>query len=140
VPASGAQVIVSVPGELQVGGGPYNVPISINGAQRVSTLTLTLTYDPAVLRVRSVQDGTFMRGGGVTAAFTPKIDAASGRIDIAFSRAKDAVGASGNGLVAVVLLDAVAAGSTTIAASGVATTPEGAPVPLQFSPARVTVR
>ena len=35
-------------------GGPYIAPLSINNASRVSTLSLTITYDPAVLRV---QDG-----------------------------------------------------------------------------------
>ena len=30
-------------------------------------MTLTVTFNPAVLRVRNVQEGTFMRQGGVTA-------------------------------------------------------------------------
>ena len=46
-------------------GGPYTVPVSINNASRVSTLTITMTYNPQVLRVRNVQEGTFMRQGGV---------------------------------------------------------------------------
>ena len=48
---------------FRVAGGPYTVPRSINNASRVSTITLTVTYNPAVLRVRTVQDGTFMRQG-----------------------------------------------------------------------------
>jgi hypothetical protein len=38
------------------------------------------------------------------------------------------------------LFDAVGPGTSTIQVSGVANTPEGAPVPLQFSPVSVTVR
>ena len=49
--------------EFRVGGGPYLTPMSINNASRVSTLSLTITYNPAVLRVRNVQEGTFMRQG-----------------------------------------------------------------------------
>ena len=59
-----AQIIVTPPGTSSGRGGPYTVPISINNASRVSVVTLTITYNPAVLRVRTVQDGTFMRQGG----------------------------------------------------------------------------
>ena len=40
------------------------------------SMTLTVTFNPKVLRVRNVQDGTFMRQGGVRPTFTPRIDAA----------------------------------------------------------------
>jgi len=49
------------------------------------------------------------------------------------------VGAT-DGLLAAVLLEPVAAGATNLALSGLATTPQGAPVPLAFSPVSVTVR
>jgi type II secretory pathway component GspD/PulD (secretin) len=139
--ATPAQIIVTVPGTaFQIAGGPYTVPISINNASRVSVITLTVTYNPNVLRARMVQDGTFMRQGGISATFTPRIDAASGRVDIAVTRAGDQAGASGSGLVAALLLDAVGQGGSMIQVSGVASTPDGAPVPLQFSPVTVTVR
>jgi Flp pilus assembly secretin CpaC len=140
-PAPATQVLVTPPGtEFRAGAGPYTVPVSINGASRVSVITVTLAYNPAVLRVRSVQEGTFMRQGGITATFTQNVDASAGRVDIAITRLNDAAGASGAGLLAVVLFDAVAVGQSAISASGVATTPDGAPVGLQFSPVTVTVR
>ena len=40
-------------------------------------MTLTVTYNPNVLRVRTVQDGMFLRQGGATVSFTPKIDNAT---------------------------------------------------------------
>jgi hypothetical protein len=134
-------VIVTVPGtEFRVAGGPYTVPISINNASRVSTVTLTITYNPNVLRVRTVQDGTFMRQGGVAASFTPRIDAVAGRVDIAITRTGDQAGASGAGLLGALLFDAVGPGASIVQVSGVASTPEGAPILLQFSPVTVTVR
>jgi general secretion pathway protein D len=140
-PATPAQVILTVPGTtFQVAGGPYTVPVSVNNASRVSVMTLTITFNPKVLRVRNVQDGTFMRQGGVATTFTPQIDVASGRVDIAITRTGDQVGASGAGLLAALLFDAVGPGSAVVTASGVASTPEGAAVPLQFSPVTVTVR
>ena len=136
-----AQVIVTVPGTtFQVAGGPYTVPVSVNNASRISVITLTVTFNPNVLRVRTVQDGTFMRQGGVGASFTPRIDAATGRVDIAITRTGDQAGASGAGLLAALLFDAVGQGSSMIQVTGVATTPEGAPIAMQVSPVTVTVR
>jgi general secretion pathway protein D len=140
-PASPAQIIVTPPGtEFRIAGGPYTVPLSINNASRLSTITLTVTYNPAVLRVRTVQDGTFMRQGGVAATFTPRIDAAAGRVDIAIARTGDQTGASGSGLLAALLIDAVGPGGSMIQVSGMANTPDGAAIPLLFSPVTVTVR
>jgi hypothetical protein len=140
-PTTPAQIIVTPPGtEFRVAGGPYTMPVSINNASRVSVLSVSITYNPAVLRVRTVQEGTFMRQGGVAAAFAPRIDSTAGRIDIAVSRTGDQTGASGAGLIAAIIFDAVAPGSSQISVSGVANTPEGTPIGLNFSPVTVTVR
>ena len=116
------------------------MPVSVANASRVSTVTLSIAFNPAVLRVRTVQEGSFMRQGGIAVAFSQQVDAATGRIDIALSRTGDQAGASGSGLLAALLLEPVAAGATNLTLSGLATTPQGAPVPLAFSPVSVTVR
>jgi general secretion pathway protein D len=140
-PSTPVQIIVTPPGtEFRVAGGPYTMPVSINNASRVSVLSLSITYNPAVLKVRTVQEGTFMRQGGVAAAFAPRIDAALGRVDIAVSRTGDQTGASGGGLIGAIIFDAIAPGTSQISVSGVANTPEGTQVPLNFSPVTVTVR
>jgi len=138
--ATATQLIVTPPGEFRVAGGPYTVPISINNASRLSSITVTVSYNPAILRVRTVTDGTFMRQGGITAAFTPRIDAANGRVDIAIARAGDQTGASGAGLLAALLFDALSPGSSAISVTGVANGPDGAPIALTFAPVTVTVR
>ena len=136
-----AQIIITPsPSEFRIAGGPYIAPLSINNASRVSTLSLTITYNPAVVRVRTVQEGTFMRQGGAIASFTPKIDAVAGRVDIVVTRSSDQTGASGAGLLASLLFDAVGPGGSLIQVSGVATAPDGSPLTLQFSPVTVTVR
>ena len=69
-----AQVLISPPGTtFRVGAGPYTVPMSIVNVSRLSTITLTLTFDPALLRVRAVQEGSFMRSGGANATFTQQV-------------------------------------------------------------------
>jgi general secretion pathway protein D len=134
-----AQVIVTPSGTtFRVGGGPYVVPISITGASRISTVTLTLTFDQTKLRVRTVQEGSFMRQGGVTTTFGQQ--ATGNRVDITVARAGDATGASGTGLLAAVLFDATAPGSVTLTVSGTATGPGGTPMGLQFRPVTINVQ
>jgi type II secretory pathway component GspD/PulD (secretin) len=134
-----AQVVISPPGPtFRVGGGPYTVPISITDASRITTVVLTLIYDPTKLRVRSVQEGSFMRSGGVTASFSQQVT--GNRVDITLVRTADATGASGTGLLAAVLFDAIAPGPNTFTLSGTATGPGGAPMGLRFTPVTITVQ
>ena len=68
-------MIISPPATpFRVGGGPYTVPISITDAPRLSTVTLTLIFDPTKLRVRTVQEGSFMRAGGANVTFTQQVE------------------------------------------------------------------
>ncbi len=139
---TGGQVVVSPPGpEFRVGGGPYTLPISITGAAWLSTMSLTVTYNPAALKIRTVQEGSFMRSGGVPAAFTNQPDAGTGRIDIAIVRPGDTTGVAGTGLLAALLFDAVGPGPANLTVTGTASGPGGAPLALQFAPvSTVTVR
>jgi hypothetical protein len=135
-------VLVSPPStDFRVGGGPYTVPISITGASQVSSVSITVTYNPAVLRLRATTEGSFMRAGGVPATFTQAPDANAGRIDIAIVRTGDVTGVAGTGLLAALLFDAIGAGPANLAVTAAATAPGGAPVPLQFAPVSgVTVK
>jgi general secretion pathway protein D len=136
-----ARLAVTAPGpQFAVGGGPYTVPITISDAQRVSTLSVSVTYNPSVLRVRAVQPGTFMAQGGITPTFTQQIDPAAGRVDLTTLRPGDQVGASGTGLVATLVFDAVATGQSQITPAGVAANPEQGSIGLQLVPAAVNVK
>jgi general secretion pathway protein D len=134
-----AQVLISPPGPtLRVGGGPYTVPISIQDATRLSTITLTVIFDPTKLRVRTVQEGSFMRAGGINVVFAQSVS--GNRIDITLTRAADSTGASGTGLLAAVLFDAIAPGAATLSLSGSATGPGGTAMGLRFTPVTVNVQ
>ena len=106
----------------------------------MSTLSLSLTFDPSVLRVDTIQEGSFMRQGATSVTFAEQVDAAAGRIDLALSRSADPTGAAGDGLVAAIVFEPVAPGPVTLSPSGVGLTPGGAPLTLSFSPATVSVR
>ena len=133
-----AQVILSAPPTFRVGGGPYTVPISISNVSRLSTITLTITFDPALIRVRSAQEGSFMRSGGANATFTQQI--APGRVDITIVRPSDSTGATGTGLLGALLIDAIAPGGVALSVSGAATGPGGTPMGVQFRPVTVTIQ
>jgi len=134
-----AQVLISVPGTtFRVGGGPYTVPLLVSDAVRLSTVTLTMIFDPQKLRVRSVQEGSFLRAGGISVTFSQQVN--GNRIDISLSRAADTTGASGTGVLAAVLFDAIAPGAVTLTLSGTATGPGGATMGLRFTPVTVTVQ
>jgi general secretion pathway protein D len=134
-----AQVIISPPAPpVRVGGGPYTIPISVLDASGLSTVTLTMVYDATRLRVRSVQQGSFLRTGGVDVVFTEQ--RTDGRVDITLSRAGDALGATGTGLLAAILFDAIAPGPATLSLSGAATGPGGAGMGLQFRPVTLVIQ
>jgi len=140
--SAGAQIVVTPPGpEFRVGGGPYTVAVSATNASRLSGLSLTVTFNPAALRVRAVQEGSFMRAGGVQATFTQMVDATTGRIDIAVVRTGDSTGVAGTGLLAALVFDAVGGGAANLSVTGTATAPGGTPASLQLTPvSAVTVR
>ena len=104
-------------------------------SSRLSTVAVTLTFNPALLRVRVVQEGSFMRQGGATVSFTQQIDATRGRVDITVTRTGTPSGASGSGMLAALVFDAVAPGTAPITVSGAATAAGGAGIALQFTPA-----
>jgi len=144
-PAAASRPTISItmpsgPEGLAAGGGPYTAPIQITGAENVSTMSISLNFNPSVLKPLGVTPGTFMNQGGVSATFVPGVDAANGRIDIAISRPASQGGASGQGLLASITFQAGAAGSGQVTMTGVATATTGQPIPLVFTGATVIVK
>jgi general secretion pathway protein D len=134
-----AQLTMTPPAPtLRVGGGPYTLPISIANASRLSTITLTLIYDPLKLRIRTVQEGSFMRSGGGSTSFTNQV--VGNRIDITITRAGDVTGATGTGVLAAILFDAIESGGATLTLSGSATGPGGVAMGLRFAPVTITLQ
>ena len=137
-----AQVGVLSPAgtDVTLGSEGYTVPISISGASQLSTLSLSMTFDPEVLRVSTIQEGSFMRQGSASVTFAQDVDPETGRIDLALTRTGDQTGAAGSGLVASVVFEPVAQGASILSPSGLGLTPAGAPLALSFEPTTVSVR
>ncbi|MGE5837951.1 MAG: cohesin domain-containing protein [Acidobacteriota bacterium] len=140
-PPSQGRVVVAAPSAAFQVGAPYTVPITIeNVSQAIGIVSLTVTYDPAVLRAVNVSQGAHMQQGGVTTSFVPKIDAAAGRVEIAIARPFERPGASGSGVIAGISFEAVKAGTSAIGITGVLTTTTGQKVDVQMVAASVTVK
>ena len=139
---AGAQIVTTPSAtEFRVGSTtPYAVPVNVANATRLSSVSLTLTYNQAAVRPIATQEGKFLSSAGGAVAFTSDI-ATPGRVDIVIMRTGDTTGATGTGLLASVLFQAVAPGPANFVVTGTATLPNGAPLPLQFAPVQpVTVR
>jgi general secretion pathway protein D len=140
-PPSQGKVFITAPTAPLTAGAPYTVPISVEGIREpLGVLSLTLTYDPTVLRAVNVLQGTHMQQGGVTTTFAPKIDATTGRVDIAIARPFDRPGATGNSVVAAVAFEAVRSGTSPVTIQGVLTTTTGQSIPVQMVSGSVTVK
>jgi len=142
-PAGQARIAISAPpgsadGSVPAGGGPFTMPIQISGVQNVAAVSLAITYDPAVMTNVIAGQGAFMMQNGVSPVFAPRMTA--GRVEMAFARPASQPGASGAGVLGAISFNAGTPGTTDVVISGVVTTTTGQSIPLQFTPARITVR
>ena len=126
--------------QLTLGSGSYTVPISISGASQLSTLSLSLTFDPEVLRVSTIEEGSFMKQGSVDVTFAQDVNPEKGRVDLALTRMGNGTGAAGSGLVARVMFEPVGQGVSILSTSGLGLTSTGIPLMLNFEPTTVSVR
>ena len=141
-PAQPARALLVPAGLEHPAGNVFSTPIMLSGVSNVGTVTVSLTFNPAVLRATTVTQGAFMSAGGTTTTFAPKIDP-NGRVDIVISRPTDRPGATTateQALLAAVNFQAVAAGTSQVTMTIVATTPAGQPVAVQASPVTITVK
>jgi hypothetical protein len=144
-PAGSARVTLTPPtpgpdGTLTAGAGPFTMPITIANAPQIVSITLSLTFDPAVIKVQTATPGSFMNQAGVSPTFVPRIDAAGGRVDLVWSRPANQPGAGNSGLLGAIAFTTGAAGTANVTVSGVATGVNGQSIPLEFSPARIVVK
>ena len=114
--------------------------ITISGAPPLTALTLTISYNPLVLRTPTVTQGSFMLQGGAVPTFAPQVDPNAGRIDLAFVRPQGQATVSAAGLIGAIAFVAGAPGMTDLTITGMATGASGQTVPLEFTNIRLVVK
>jgi general secretion pathway protein D len=139
-PGAAPQFLLAVPGEMQVGGGPYTLPMQLANATNLGSLNVTITYNRNVLRARTVTEGPFLRSGGIATVFTPRIDEATGRIDIGIGRPAGTPGVSGTGLIGSIVFEVIAAGPANITITPIGLGPNGQPITVQAAPVSLVVK
>ncbi len=135
-----ATLTITTPGQMQAGGSTYTLPVQIADVTGLGSIRMTIGYNPAVLRARTVTQGSFLSNGGVTTVFTPRIDEAGGKIDVLIGRPAGAAGVSGSGLLGAIVFDAVAAGAANLNVTVTALSPTASPIAVQVAPLNVVVK
>ena len=117
--------------------------VVITNAEDLGAFEFTLGYNPQLLEVQSVTLGTFPGSSGRTfSTLGPVIDGSNGKVSFgAYSVGNTPNGASGNGVLAIVILKALASGSATLSFdAGQVSNRMGSSQPITaMAPARVTI-
>ena len=99
--------------EVPVGGKSF-VTISLENAQNVSSLDLTLSFDPKVLKLLDVQEGGFMTEDGKPSTLVPSIDNETGKFNATLNRMADAPGVTGTGRLLLLIFQGTGPGVSPI--------------------------
>ena len=127
------------PASTQPAGSTFTVNVLLNGAQNVHTVPLQLSYDPKLLQVVNVSNGSLLSQDGQIVTVTHRED--DGTLQITAMRPPGATGVSGQGPVVTLTFMAKAAGqgSLTIARGG-ARDPAMQALPVDGATATVTIQ
>jgi general secretion pathway protein D len=127
------------PSSTQPAGSTFTVNVLLNGAQNVHTVPLQLSYDPKLLQVVNVSNGSLLSQDGQIVTLTHRED--DGTVQITAMRPPGATGVSGQGPVVTLTFMAKAAGqgALTIARGG-ARDPAMQALPVDGATATVTIQ
>ncbi|HZP17566.1 MAG TPA: cohesin domain-containing protein [Terriglobales bacterium] len=129
------------PASTQRTGSTFTVNVLLNGAQNVYSVPIQLSYDPKLLQVVNVSNGTLLSQDGQPVAVVHRDDDTSGTLQVTATRPPGANGVSGQGPVVTLtfLAKAPGQGSLTIARGG-ARDPAMQALPVNGATATVTIQ
>jgi general secretion pathway protein D len=143
VPRAGAPASFAFdpPAVTQKAGSTFTVNVLLSGAQNVYSVPLQLNYDPKLLQVVNVSNGTLLSQDGQIVTVTHREDDSSGTMQVTATRPPGASGITGQGPVVTLTFMAKAAGqaSLTIARGG-ARDPAMQAMPVNGAVATVTIQ
>ena len=105
------------PAIAQPPGSTFTVNVLVAGAQNAYSVPLQVTYNPKLLQVVNVSNGTFLSQDGQAVALVHREDDSTGTIQITATRPPGANGVSGQGTVVTLTFMAKSAGQSTLAIS-----------------------
>ncbi|MBV9342602.1 MAG: tetratricopeptide repeat protein [Acidobacteria bacterium] len=118
--SGGASFAFDPPTSTQRVGSTFTVNVLLNGAQNVYSVPLQLSYDPKLLQVVNVSNGSLLSQDGQIVTVTHREDDSTGTMQVTATRPPGAPGISGQGAVVTLTLLAKSPGqaSLTIARGG----------------------
>ncbi len=122
-------------------GGTFAVNLQISGAQNVYSVPVQLNYNPAMLTLVNVSNGTFLSQDGQAVALMHREDETVGQLTITASRPPGAGGVSGQGTVVTITFQAKENGQTPLTITrGGARDPGQQPITVNGAQASVTIQ
>jgi len=116
-PAGSAIVSFDPPTLNQAVGSTFTVNVNLAGGQNVYSVPLQITYNPLVLQLLNVSNGTLLEQDGQPVALVHRDDSMMGILQLTASRPPGAAGVSGDGSVFTLTFQAKAAGQATLSIS-----------------------
>ncbi|HEX8992455.1 MAG TPA: cohesin domain-containing protein, partial [Anaerolineales bacterium] len=115
--AQGLVLSFNPPQITQPVGSTFAVNVDIAGAQNVYSVPLMVQYNPQMLQMVNVSNGSFLSQDGQAVAVVHRDDASTGTLQITATRPPNAPGVSGQGHVFTLTFMAKAAGEGQLAIS-----------------------
>ncbi len=135
-------VILLGPANMEVPAGrEFRMTVGVLTEAEIGSAAVTLSFNPSVLAVKSVQDGGLGRSLGENAPFLQNYDNGSGTCTIGFTSPVAGKGVRRGGTLAAIVFEAKAAGESVVAVSqSLVTDPSGQNLDFQINQARIRVR
>jgi len=130
------------PGNFEITEGrEFRVSVVVQSAEEISSMTLNLSFNPQVLELKQVVQGSIATRLGQDVPFLQNIDNSSGTCTIGFSSTDISKGFRGSGRMASLVFESIAKGdSPLLFTSIVVNSPTGKAIQLEQGEGRVRVR
>jgi general secretion pathway protein D len=120
-------------------GSTFTVNVQLNGAQNIFQVPMQISYDPKLLQIANVSNGSFLSQDGQIVTVTHRED--DGTLQVTATRPPGAPGISGQGSVVTLTLVAKAPGQASLTiAKGGARDPAMQALPVNGASAAVTIQ
>ncbi len=104
---------------------PFNVTLVLSTQEEISNLSLSISFDPGVLRMNDVIKGALINQLGADVPFLKNIDNSSGVCTIGFSSPEIGRGLKGSGIIAILAFQPVTKGESIVSVTDITANDSG---------------
>ena len=119
----------------------FRISTNVRVQEDVNNMSLSISFNPGVVRLKEVVRGTFLNQLGKDVPFLKNIDNSSGVCTIGFSSPDIGKGIKGTGSISILIFEAVTKGESEVSIAGIsASSPTGQSVTFETRRCRIVVR